>query len=186
MKQRFARVFSNKFILIFGTALVTTLIVFNFFVSDNSNRGIDLEKISGKIALAETELKEIGQKTNQPIYWVGSSPEGVYTLTLAENEQSYVKYLPADSQTSDLENAYRIIATYLKPDAFSVTQSAGNQPGAVTLTNSEGAVIYYSSLTPNNVYLAYPGRNFQIEIFDPVPGAALELALTPGAVSRIN
>lgn len=154
---------------------------------DNSNSSrVDVEKISGKIALTETELIELSSEINQPIYWVGPDTESTYTLTIAEGEQAYVKYLPAGVLPGEGDTALRIIATYLRQDAFAVTQAAANNPGAVSLSNSQGGAIYYNSATPNNVYLAYPGQNFQIEIFDPIPGAALEFALTPDKISRVR
>ena len=38
---------------------------------------------------------------------------------------------------------------------------------------------------PNNVYLAFPGSDFEIEVFDPAEGEALEIA-TSGAVRPIQ
>lgn len=167
------------------SSFLTAFVIFSFFENSGTSQ-IDIEKISGKIALSENELRELATEINQPIYWVGPASETNYTLTIAENEQAYVKYLPQGVLPAEGDTALRIIATYLRQDAFSVTQGAANNPGAVSLTNSQGGAIYYNSATPNNVYLAYPGQNFQIEIFDPIPGAALELALTPDALVRIR
>jgi hypothetical protein len=33
------------------------------------------------------------------------------------------------------------------------------------------------SAQPTNVYLAYPDQPFQVEVFDPTPGRALDLVL---------
>ena len=38
---------------------------------------------------------------------------------------------------------------------------------------------------PDNAYIAYPGTDLQIEVYDPKAGRAFELA-TAGAISRIN
>lgn len=168
------------------SSFLTAFIIFSLFVNDSSSSQVEVEKISGKIALTQSELIDLALKINQPIYWVGPGAEVNYTLTLAENEQAYVKYLPQGVLPGEGETALRIVATYLRQDAYSVTQAAANNPGAVSLTNSQGGAIYYNSATPNNVYLAYPGQNFQIEIFDPVPGAALEFALTPDKIMRVR
>jgi hypothetical protein len=180
------RLLNNKLLLVLISALITAFVVFNFFVSDSGSQRIETEKISGKIALSESELVDLANQINQPIFWLGPEENYFYALTIAENEQSYVKYLPREESSADSDTAYRIIATYLRQDAYNITQSAANNPGAVGLSNSDGATIYYNSLTPTNIYLAYPGQNFQIEIFDPVPGAALELALTPDLLTRIG
>jgi hypothetical protein len=177
---------NSRLLLIFITALITSFLVFNFFLGDSGTQRIGTEKISGKIALSQTEFIELAEQINQPIYWIGPAENFYYALTVAENEQSYVKYLPTVESASDNETAFRIIATYLKSDAYAVTQSASNNPGAVSLSNSDGAAIYYNAATPTNVYVAYPGQNTQIEIFDPVPGAALELALTPSLLKKVG
>lgn len=185
MSSRIKRISKNRTILILLTSLLTSLVIFTFF-NNSSNSQVELEKISGKVALTEAELIELASNINQPIYWLGPAENSTYTLTIAENEQAYIKYLPEGVLPSDSETPLRIIATYLRENAFSVTQTAANNPGAVGLSNSSGAAIYYNSATPSNVYLAFPGQNFQIEIFDPVPGAALELALTPDSLERIG
>ena len=45
----------------------------------------------------------------------------------------------------------------------------------------------WSPAWPNshNAYIAYPGTDLQIEVYDPKAGRAFELA-TAGAISRIN
>ena len=36
-------------------------------------------------------------------------------------------------------------------------------------------VAFYARARPTNVYLAYPGRNIQVEVYDPAAGAARRL-----------
>ena len=79
-----------------------------------------------------------------------------------------------------------VIATYTTTNAFTATQSAGNQSNGVTFINSDGAAVYYSKDTPTNVYVAYPNLNFQIEIFDPIAATALDIASKSGALSVIK
>ena len=56
----------------------------------------------------------------------------------------------------------------------------------VSSTNPDGSIVYYDKATPLHVYLAFKNLPYQIEIFDPTPGAALSLAKTPGILKTIS
>ncbi len=46
---------------------------------------------------------------------------------------------------------------------------------SVRVAVGNGGVAFYARARPTNVYLAYPGRNIQVEVYDPAAGAARRL-----------
>jgi hypothetical protein len=79
-----------------------------------------------------------------------------------------------------------VIATYPQPDAFAVTQAAGNQPNAISFVNPDGAQVFFSKDFPSNIYMAYPDAPYEIEIYDPGSGTALNLATTARVIRRVG
>ena len=84
------------------------------------------------------------------------------------------------------EAKFRVIATYAEADAFKTTQEAGNQAEGVSLANPDGSVVYFNKNAPNNVYVAYPGVDYQIEIYDPDAKTAVTLATTSNQIQLIK
>ena len=77
------------------------------------------------------------------------------------------------------------VATYPYSEAFETLEAAAAQPGAVTGDAPGGGLVVGNESNPNNVYLAFPGSDLEIEVFDPAEGEALEIA-TSGAVRPIQ
>jgi len=84
------------------------------------------------------------------------------------------------------EAKFRVIATYSETDAYNSTLQAGNQAEGVSLSNPDGSVVYFSKNAPNNVYVAYPNLDYQIEIYDPDAKTAVTLATTSNQVQLIK
>lgn len=144
------------------------------------------EVIAGKVALTESELIAAVKKTGLEIYWAGPVNGAKYTLSIPADGQAYVRYLPNGDGLSDTKPNYVVIATYTTVDAFTTTQSAGNQSNGVVFINRQNAVVYYSKSMPTNVYVAYPDSKYQIEIFDPLAAGALDIASKQGALRLVQ
>lgn len=141
---------------------------------------------SGTVALTEQELRDATKQLGVPVYWVGPQERALYTLDSRVNGQVFVRYLPDGNGAEDTQPNYRVIATYTMKDAYKSTQDAGTLDGGLGFTNSDGAAVYYSKSTPTNVYVAFPSKDVQIEIYDPNSGQALQLATSPGQVQMVN
>lgn len=135
-------------------------------------------KISGGVVLTEVELKAAVKKLGVTVFWAGSMKDAKYTLNASDLKQIYVRYLPGGRGVGDTKKKYRVIATYIVPGAFAATAAAGNQSNGVTLSRTDGAVVYYNKLEPTNVYLAEKDSNYQVEVFDPDAPTSLQLATT--------
>ncbi|MFZ2228471.1 MAG: hypothetical protein WA090_01785 [Candidatus Nanopelagicaceae bacterium] len=141
---------------------------------------------SGQIALTEADLHAAVKTLGGSIYWAGPLLGGRYTLNHIAVGQDLVRYLPNGEGLSDVEQNYRVIATYQDANAYETMQTAGKLDTGVSITNPDGSLIYYAKATPLHVYLAFKGLAYQIEIFDPTPGTALKLATTPGLIKTIS
>lgn len=140
---------------------------------------------SGQSALTETELRSAVKTVGGSVYWVGSVSGALYTFNHSVAGQNFVRYLPSGKGLADVQQRYRVIATYPDAKAYQTMKEAGKLPTGVGITNPDGSLIYYAKATPTHVYLAYKNLAFQIEIFDPTPGVALKLATTPGLIKKI-
>ena len=156
----------------------TNTVTSNPTVAANSNS-------SGQVALTETQLKAEVSKIGGSIFWAGAMPGASYTFNHVTAGQDYIRYLPNGQGLSDTTQNYRVIATYKEAKAYDTIVAASKLKTGVSVTNPDGSVVYYAKATPTHVYMGFKGFGYQIEIFDPTPGASLKLATTPGLISNI-
>ena len=172
------------------TALISSLLTF-FVTNHKSVSSLKDDQISfaaqtsGGIALSEADLITAVKKLNRVVYWTGPQKNAKYTLNSATNGQVFVRYLPDGKGLSDTSAKYRVIATYDVVDAYKSTQAAANNANGISITNPDGAAVFYNKATPTNVYVAYQNLNYQIEIFDPNNNVSINLASTSGSLSQI-
>lgn len=140
---------------------------------------------SGQIALSEDQLKAEVRKVGGSIFWAGSMAGAKYTFNHLAAGQDYIRYLPNGQGLSDTNQNYRVIATYKEATAYETIVAAAKLKTGISRTNPDGSVVYYAKATPNHVYMAFKNFPYQIEIFDPIPGASLKLATTTGAIASL-
>ena len=141
---------------------------------------------SGQVALTESELISAVKAVGGSIYWLGSAAGAKYTFNNVADDQNFIRYLPGGNGLTDTEQKYRIIATYKDATAYQTMKTAAKSDTGVSITNPDGSIVYYLKASPLHVYLAFKNLAYQIEIFDPTPGAALKLATTPGILKTIR
>jgi hypothetical protein len=175
--------------LILSVALISGLIAFGLAQQFKPTLGEQTTlaaKTSGGVCLTEKELKNLVQDQKLNVYWSGPISGASYSINANQAGQVFVRYIKkgqkCDSQTRD----FRVIATYAQAGAFESTKAAGNQANGVSLANTDGSIVYFNKESPSNVYLAYPGIEYQIEIYDPDPKEAVSLATTPNQIQLIK
>lgn len=177
-----------------GVAIVTAILTFamtlgftSLFATNPLDTTTLAARISGGVALSESELREVVKQIGENVYWVGPMRGAKYTINAQNAGAIYVRYLPGGKGISDNSPKYRVIATYKEPNGYDATLAAGNQPDGVSLTRADNTgVIYYNKKSPTNVYVAFKAKPFQIEIFDPSSEKALSFANDPNAVRLIK
>lgn len=174
------------------TLVISGIVGYQFGLSSSSTK-VNMnsattfnEVVAGKVALTESELISAVKKLGVTVYWAGPVKGAKYTLSVPSEGQAYVRYLPNGQGLTDTDPNYVVIATYSTNNAFDATQSAGNTTNGITFINTDGAAVYYNKTTATNVYVAYPGKDFQIEVFDPMAKTALEIASRSGALRLVG
>ena len=176
-------------VLILTTALVASL--FTFGLTNQLSPGLAQRttlaaQTSGGVCLSEKELKNLVFENKIVAYWTGPIKDATYSINATTPGQVFVRYILKGMDCGSTEAKFRVIATYAQTDAYKSTQEAGNQAEGVSLANPDGSVVYFSKNAPNNVYLAYPGVDYQIEIYDPDAKTAVTLATTSNKIQLIK
>ena len=143
-------------------------------------------KTSGGVCLSEKELRDLVSKQKITAYWAGPVSDATYSINTSTAGQVFVRYV-LKGQNCDSENKdFRVIATYQVSGAYDSTKAAGSQSNGVSLANPDGSIVYFNKNVPTNVYLAYQGLDYQIEIYDPNPKEAVTLATTANKIELIK
>jgi hypothetical protein len=125
-------------------------------------------------AVSPARLRDLAASWQRPVYWLGTEKGSTYELSRASNGRIYVRYLPRGARIGARE-PYLTVATYPVEDAFAVTRAASRTRGAVVIPLGGDAVAFYSKSRPTNVYVAYRGLDFQVEVYDPSPARVHDL-----------
>jgi hypothetical protein len=139
----------------------------------------------GPVAATPAALRELSTSSKQPIYWVGPRAGQTYELTRTASGRVYVRYLPAGAKIGNRSAAYTIVGTYPTENALKVLNDLAKQPNEKTVPAPGGGVAVYSTTAPTNVYVAFPGSDVQIEVFDPSARKARQLVAT-GRVAPVG
>jgi hypothetical protein len=135
-------------------------------------------------AASVARLKTLSSQLGHPVYWAGTQPGTTYELTQTANGRVFVRYLPAGAKIGATVQ-YPFVGTLPVPNALAATTRAANQSGSVKIQVGGDAVAFYSQSRPTNIYLAYPGSNYQIEVFNPNPQQARSL-VSSGRILQIS
>ena len=130
-------------------------------------------------------LRKLSAASNRPIYWAGARPGTTYELTRTPDGRVYVRYLPKGVKVGSNRANFLIVATYPVPNAYKAVQTAAKEDGAVILRLPRNGIAVYNRNAGTNVYFAYPGTRFQVEVFDPNPRRARQL-VTSGKIRPIS
>ncbi len=159
-----------RLVAVLVIALIAGLVVWLVVgKSNNSSKSRNTTTV-----VSEQGLQKLVSATGEPVFWVG--PEGAtrYGVEQRANGQVYVRYL-TDKMKPDTV-ATLTVGTYPMDNAYAKTLALGKKSGWTRLaTGAGGVAAFTSSSLPRNVYLAQPGLDYQIEIYDPTPGRAAAL-----------
>lgn len=140
---------------------------------------------TGPAAATADELRALSDDLGHPIYWIGEVPNRTYELTRTSDNRVFIRYLPKGVPVGIREAAYTIVGTYPVDNAYKVLQTLAKKPDESSFSAPADGFAVYSTTQPNNVYLAYPGSNLQIEVYDPSPQQARRL-ITSGQVAAVR
>ena len=131
------------------------------------------------------ELRSTAAEASHPVYWAGALAGRRLELTETARGNVYVRYLPAGARVGDERPAFTAIGSYPVTDAYRTTERSGQRRGAIVRDAPGGGIAVWNRDSPTSVYLAYPGSDVLVEVYDPDPARARELALS-GEVGPIR
>lgn len=147
------------------------LVVWLVSGDDDSSDG---EPGAASIVSAE-ELEDAVADEAEPVYWAGEQEGTELELSQPEAGRTFVRYLTDGADAGDPRGEFLTVGTYANPDPVAALRRQGREPGGVIATAPGKGVVYFNRENPTSVYLAYPGVNVQIEVFDPNFTRALQM-----------
>lgn len=128
-------------------------------------------------AVSPQDLRALPEKTGHVVYWAGTIPGTRLELTENRSGSIFVRYLTEGAAVGDERPAFTTVATYLTERAYQVTEGDARKRGNVSEEAPGGGIAVWSEKSPEHVYVAYPGSDYLVEVFDPTEGRARDLAL---------
>jgi hypothetical protein len=124
-------------------------------------------------AATPASLRELSTTLHQPIYWAGAKKGFTYELTETRAGNIYIRYLPPGVKVGDPRSSFLIVVTYPYRNAFAALHAVAKGNGK---TIPRGGLAVPSAGYPKSVHLAFPGVDYQIEVYDPTPAVARAVA----------
>jgi len=116
-------------------------------------------------AVTAAGLLVFARALGHPVYWLGPRAGMTYELTQTSTGQVYVRYLPQGVQPG-ASAEYLTVATYPASGAFTAIHALAGQPHAVTFRLAGGGLGVQEAGALTSVHVAFPGSDYQIEVFD--------------------
>jgi hypothetical protein len=162
---------------VLAIAALVAFLVWLFVIRDSGSGSPSQPSATPLAPVAATpgRIRDLSVEVGRPIYWLGPAEGKVYELQRTSQDRIYVRYLPPSASIGTTKAAYPLVGTYPVPNAYNVLKSLAKTSGETSFTAPRGAIAVYSDSRPTNIYLAYPGSDEQIEVYDPSPGNARTL-----------
>lgn len=139
---------------------------------------------SSKAALvSESELLGAMEGVGYPVYWAGPRIGVGYEVQRPVDGRTYVRYLPKGEEIES-EKPFLTVGSYRREGALEAIRELAAS-GGILVKFAGGGSVYAESAQSTSAYLAFPGVDTQVEVYDPQPGAALDLARS-GAIVPVG
>lgn len=172
-----------------GIAVAAVLFVLLLLSSDGEDSG-STDTVSTEAAAAavqvvtESELLGAMEGVGYPVYWAGPRLGVKYEVSRPEEGRAFVRYLPK-GEKAESAKPFLTVGSYQQPDALASIRELGQKQGAVLVDVAGGGAGYSKGPEATSAYLAFPGVETQIEVYDPKPGKALDL-IRSGAIVPVS
>jgi hypothetical protein len=148
--------------------------------NDDPNRA----KLGPARTVSAQSLAALSATVSHPVYWAGPKRGFTYELTRTADGRIYIRYLPA-GVSAGIDQPYLTVGTYPVKNALRAVRRLAKRLGVTAKRLDGGAVVVQDTKHPTSVYLAHPGSDYQIEVYDPSPRRVLQLVLS-GKVTRLE
>lgn len=127
----------------------------------------------GPTTMSAAEIKGFARTLKTPFYWVGPQAGYRYEFTRATTGYLYVRYLPAGAHNGNKSDKYLVVTTYPYPGALAALKKGAKGSG---FGGPGQRFIWIDPTDPKSVYVAFPGVDYEIEIYNPSPPIAAATA----------
>ncbi len=165
--------------MVLAALLAVVLVVWLFSDDDSSS-----PQTVAPEAVSPAGLDDFSSSNPVPVYWAGEQDGATIELSTSEGG-TYVRYLTDGAQPGDSRADFLTVGSYAFADPIPALEKLSEQPEGVQRSVPGGGVAYFNRTDPQNVYLAYPDTDVQIEVYDPDPVRAKEL-VTSGQIVPVN
>jgi hypothetical protein len=166
-----------------GIAVVAGLLVWLLLIRDGG--GSAPAAGAGPTGASEADLAALADELGHPVYWAGPQDGAELEVTRTGQGEVYVRYLTDDAAPGDPGAGFLSTGTYPFPDATAALEERAEEKGALTNETPDGGLVVTNEDSATSVYIAYPDEDLQIEVYDPDPERAFELA-TSGDVVPVD
>lgn len=166
-----------------GLLAIATILA---IVGGGSKEGqtVQAPQIPPRFATA-AELLAAEQKVGHRIYWAGPRRGTKVELSSKPGGDVLVRYLTPGVNAGAPDAEFLTVGTYPVPDAQAALRRAAQASGGKIGHVAGGGMTLVEPTSELSAYLAYPGADLQVEVYDPKPGSALKL-IEAGAIEPVG
>ena len=113
------------------------------------------------------QLRTVADALGHPIFWLGPRKGYTYELTQTADGKIYIRYLPPGADVGT-DKQYLTVGTYPVTGAFAAIRKQARARGVVSERLAQGGLAVLDAAYPKSVHAAYPGLDYQVEVFDPI------------------
>lgn len=167
--------------LALGAVVAAGIVVGILAVTDAGDPNIE----PGVPAEASDEDLRAVAEARGTFYWAGPMPGTKRELTTTGSGKVYVRYLSPSASDGDPRPAFLTVGTYPFDRAYHTTRAVAKRRGTSSARAPGGGLAVWNVARPTSVYVAFPGADRLVEVFDPDPRRARDLALS-GEVGTVR
>ena len=138
---------------------------------------------SRPVVVSAKSLAKVATAAQRPIYWAGPLPNLTYELTRTSQGAFLLRYLTPGTALG-VASPHLTIGTYPVTNALAAVRRLSRAKGASLIKLTGGGIAAVNPRFPKSVYLAYPGSNYEVEVFDPSLAYARQL-VTSGRITSV-
>jgi dipeptidyl aminopeptidase/acylaminoacyl peptidase len=168
--------------VIVALAVVAGVVGWLVATHDDSSSSTVVSTPITPVALSASGLRTLAVNVGQPIYWAGPREGYLYELSRTDTGAVYIRYLPPGVNAGAKGAKYLIVATYPFGNALDALKNVTKGKG---IELPGGGLALVDRSYPKSVHVAFPRVDYQVEVFDPSPARALEVA-TSGEVQPVR
>jgi hypothetical protein len=158
-------------------AAVVGVVLWLVLHHSKSGKPTDGNRVVIQKLVSPSGLKFESRSLGKTIYWAGPKAGVKYEFTEEKNGSLFVRYLTHGAKKGVRAANYLIVATYKFPDAYSRLKKLANaKTVSGPLTGPDGSIIYVRPHDQKSVLMAWPKVNYEVEIYDPSPTQARQVA----------